>query len=658
MTGELETRVRAPCWRAMCLGALCAAAVAAVAAEGEAESAASGAGGSETETAAGESDAAASETESAATENAAADSKTKPAATENAAADSKTAAPPSPYAAELARVQNLLNAEVFGLAQEILETRGPPLQPTAAWLDWERQVWSIYRLRGRWSKLHWRARWLPPHFPAAMRREAKLQEIAALSEMRQGKAARAAIRAGLLADAPQAHKRELRRALITAYLADDLLIETRVAMEYFQRDYGPREPEWLLLRAGVLLRSGDADAAVNLLAPLNRPAARLLRLYARLLGNAVTPQQAATDARALLRAPHDQSLTRGILAVIAHAQSKNPGARADALEQYLLSPPARDAGGIYPQFTTADLLGAYRAFAGEQANAAGLLVGEEERWLEHALQLPADAHAVRAAWFAHLAAPAAAPQLRSRAVDAYIDALIAAKRTGLIARMFGEDAPLGRLRLGGAAGLRLSTDALERGDIELASEANASLSELPSDIERRDWLLHAGRIDIFAGRHRRGAVKLNEWIETFERLTPKQTDAVLQPVFDLQTVGRHDLALTLLRQVASRAPAGKYPRELAYWIAESHAGQGRHRDAADLFLHSALQKAGGLDRWGEASRFRAAEALTQAKLFDDARGLLEGMLARAVEPARRDTLRQKLQQLWLLQSSSQAAENE
>ncbi|MGR3913220.1 MAG: hypothetical protein OD918_01630, partial [Gammaproteobacteria bacterium] len=217
---------------------------------------------------------------------------------------------------------------------------------------------------------------------------------------------------------------------------------------------------------------------------------------------------------------------------------------------------------------------------------------------------------------------------------------------------------LGRLRLGGAAGLRLSADALERGDIQLASEANANLSELPSDIERRAWLLHAGRIDIFAGRHRRGAVKLNEWIESFERLTPKQTDAVLQPVFDLQTVGRHDLALSLLRQIETRAPAGKYPRELAYWIAESHAGQGQHRRAAGLFLHSAMQKSGGLDRWGEAARFRAAEALMHAKLFGDARSLLEGMLARTAEPARGDAIRQKLQQLWLLQSSSQAAENE
>ena len=572
---------------------------------------------------------------------------------------------PSSYAAELAGVENLLRANTLGLAQDVLETRGPPRQPTAEWSEWERRLWSIYRLGGQWEKLRERVRELPPDFPPGILREAKLQEIAALGALRRGEDARAEIRAGLLSDEPEAHKRALRRALIAAYLADDLLDEARAAMEYFQRDYGPREPEWLLLRAGVLLRSGDAEAAASLLAPLDRPRARLLRLYARLRAGAIPPKQAAMEARELLRAPHAEPIKRDILAVIAHVNSRNPAARAAALERYLLTPPAPagQESGLYPNFTAADLLAAYGEFAREQANAAGLLVGEEERWLEHAQGLPEKSNITRAAWFAHIAAQLAAAgeadsPLRTRAIDGYTGVLIAVKRTGLIAEMFGEDAPLGRLRLGGAAGLRLSTDALERGDIPLASEANASLSELPSGVERREWLLHAGRIDIFAGRYRRGAVKLNEWIESFEQLTPKQADKVLKPVFDLQTAGRHELALVLLRRIEERAPPGKQTRELAYWTAESHAGRGDHRRAASLFLQSAMQKFDGLDPWGEASRFRAAEALIEAGFSADARVLLEGMLSRAAEPARRDAIRKKLQQLWLLQSDSQPPEDD
>ena len=71
--------------------------------------------------------------------------------------------------------------------------------------------------------------------------------------------------------------------------------------------------------------------------------------------------------------------------------------------------------------------------------------------------------------------------------------------------------------------------------------------------------------------------------------------------------------------------------------------------AADHYLFSAMQKDGGWDQWGIAARYQAAESLQSANLVIDARVLFEDLLARAADDKRRSLLKQKLQQLWLLE---------
>ena len=568
----------------------------------------------------------------------------------------------------LVRVQNLVRANVLGLAREILETRGPAMRPTPEWLQWERQLWALYRVQGQWQKLYERTQRLPPAFPRDIRQEAQLQAVASLTALQRESAARSLIRMQLLAtDASQQYKRRLRQSLIAAYLADDLLPEARIAMENFRRDYGSGETDWLLLGAGVLFRSGDLDAAINLLAPLDQPEARLLRLYARLGNGSLTPDEVIDRALELKASPAGKFLQREIQAVIAQANitADKLHPLADALEIYLLAPrnPALDGSGggagsgVYPQFEIANLFDVYAKIAHDEANKAGLLTGEERRWLDYAQGMPPSSTVVRKSLFAYLADGAHNsplwPAFRQSAVDGYVDVLIDTRRTGLIAHLFGPDARLGELSLGGETGLRLSAHALDNGDFQLAAEANANLWVLPAGVDRTDWLLQAGRTDILAGKHEQGAMKLTEWVDAHRALSAAQTDAVLQPIFDLQTVEQHSLALELLHKVDALAPAGKHRREIAYWLAESYHGSGQYTTAADLFLHSALQQADGFDRWGGAARFRAAESLMAGGLFDDARRLFEDMLVRAESDASRNALKQKLQRLWLLESSPQ-----
>ena len=217
---------------------------------------------------------------------------------------------------------------------------------------------------------------------------------------------------------------------------------------------------------------------------------------------------------------------------------------------------------------------------------------------------------------------------------------------------------MGPLDLSADVGLYLSNLALEKGNVRLAAAVVNSLSEVPSGMNQADWVLHVARVSIIAGRYEEGANRLANWISGYDRLSPDQTDQVLQPVFDLQTVKQHHHALDLLALINPRSPSERHQREIAYWIAESYRETKQYIRAADHFLFSALKKADGYDQWGESARFQAADALMQANQVSDAKVLFEDLLSRAREESRKNALRQKLQQLLLLDSYSKLQNEE
>ena len=64
-----------------------------------------------------------------------------------------------------------------------------------------------------------------------------------------------------------------------------------------------------------------------------------------------------------------------------------------------------------------------------------------------------------------------------------------------------------------------------------------------------------------------------------------------------------------------------------------------------------MQKDNGFDQWGESARYRAADALLQGNFFADARTLFSDLLKRAQDENRIQALRQKVQEIWLRESS-------
>jgi len=568
-----------------------------------------------------------------------------------------------PASPALQQVRTLITANVLGLAEKILEQEGPPMLPDGHWLNWERQIWALYSVTGQWQKLYDRLQSIPPAFPAVIRHEAETQAIEALIALKQGSRARRLIRRHLLSTGlSERDKITVRRWVIESYLSDNLLAEADTAVRVFQADYRPRDSAWLILSARIALKSGNADRAVNVLAPLNDVNARVIQLCARLENNSLTPDQVLVAGAALRQKEEYQRLDKAVLAVMVKAAeaSAEIESQAELLEQYLLSDPVFQSGLLdaLPAFDADDLIIAYGKIASRMANRAGFLTGEESGWVDFARQIAPERTVARRAIWAYIAHQVNDDVVRRLAIDQYTNAMIDGERAPLATALFGKENPLGELVLSPETGLRLSNVAIEIGDVQLAADANGNVSGPPPGMNRAEWLIYTGRISIFAGRYEKGADHLRQWIESFERLSEEQTDQVLQPVFDMQTVGQHKLAIPLLQLINQRSPSAKHRREIAFWIAESYSATGRHIKAADFFLFSAMQKDNGFDQWGEAARYRAADALLEGNLFADARSLFEGLLARATEEPRRQALTRKLQQVWLRESSIQAVETE
>ena len=559
---------------------------------------------------------------------------------------------------DLERVRILVQANVPGLARSILETAGPPALPTEAWLNWERQLWAVYRTTGRWEQLLKRIQQIPATFPERIHYQADMQAVRAWIELGQGAQARILLRKRLLsAHGNDRDNRKLRKLLVESYLVNDYLNDAHVAMRYYQFDFRSREAEWLLLSAGIHLRLNDPDNAVNVLAPLDQPAARLLRIYSRLQNNTLTPAQAIEKIDRLTEGLDDPEqialLHRRVLAVRAYAglQGDAPQSALDDLEQYLVvagqSPTGVDR--VYPGFGVTDLLNAYRRVALNETNRLGLLLGESDSLMIHAMQLRQEGRSVRKAIFGYLLQGQHEPAMKRQLNGLFVTALMETGRSGVIPRLYGEDKPFGRLELSGNVGLVLSNRALEMGDVVLSAQINNSIPVIPQGMERLQWLLHVARISIIAGQYERGARELMEWIHSHDHLTAQQADRVLQPVFDLQKVDQHTMALELLDEINKRSGSRKHIREIAYWKAESLQATRQFVRAADYYLFSAMQKDNGWDQWGMAARYRAAESLQSANLLADAKLLFQDLLARATNDQRRARLKQKLQQIQLLE---------
>ena len=148
----------------------------------------------------------------------------------------------------------------------------------------------------------------------------------------------------------------------------------------------------------------------------------------------------------------------------------------------------------------------------------------------------------------------------------------------------------------------------------VAAEVVTKIEQLPEGMTNWRWQLQVARLEIFAGQPQGGADRLLRVLGDTNEVEEQELDRLLQVVFDLQAISRDDLALKVFEAAGPFAQTVRQRRELLFWMGESQIGEGRFAQGADLFLQSSEVAGQQLDLWGQSARFRAAEALVDARL--------------------------------------------
>ena len=552
----------------------------------------------------------------------------------------------------LKRVEWLQRAGALGLAERVLIEQRPPLDETDQWIEWERRLWRIYQEQRQWPRLAERVTLLPDSLPATFLLEARGIGVEALMQQREYPEARSRLRKLLLADgATAALRADWRRKVFTTYLWADDLVDADVAMLQYQNEYYPDDHAWNLLRARVLVRSGDPAAAVSQIASVTTPEGSLVGLYGRLYNGSLTPNEVIDRALKIDTRSLDDALIRERHVLVAEAARRSgtwPD-RVRALELALSVSPTTVHRPL-EDVDNRDLVEAYMTLAERLANAGNLLVGDFEGWLRYVEDNLAESAVGARAMYAYIGRSAGLPELANDAFSRLAASLRQSKLESVIFELFGENRPLGGYEmLRGPVGYLLSEEALEAGDIRRAAALSASIVQPPSGVSYFDWRLRQARMSVYAGNIDEGVETLRSLTGALDALSEEETDRLLQVIFDLQALDRHDEALPLLERVLVLNQASNRQREILFWIAESLEGSGTPEQAALYFLRSSTM-AGGNAMWEQSAQYRAAGALQEAGLIDDARAIYRQLLSATRDPGRREQLTRKLQDLWLLEN--------
>lgn len=232
--------------------------------------------------------------------------------------------------------------------------------------------------------------------------------------------------------------REARRLVIRSYLAERQANLAYLAMLRYRQDYAPLSAEEIAAFGEQLVLADGLAEAANWLVQLDE--AHPLNLLVRLKSGALTAEGALATARLAIdpptaaAAPPDKGSRKALklapalppakptgkelagywaIVGIAGTQLKNPALQAESLERRLnLADLGED--GLYGA-NAAALWRSYEELGLDTANRAQLLIGEDNRWLELAVDRAAPAPLAARALFAFLVQRGASAQTRDAA---------------------------------------------------------------------------------------------------------------------------------------------------------------------------------------------------------------------------------------------------
>jgi tetratricopeptide (TPR) repeat protein len=559
---------------------------------------------------------------------------------------------PAPAADLLDRIDVLVRAGAPQLALHALNEAQPEPASLDEWMRWERRRLAIHEALGEWEAIAERVENVPQGLPLEQRRE--LWVAAAVAQIRagDGEAARRFLRRLLWGhDGAALETAPWRRLVIQSYLADDEVDDARIAMERYDGDFHPVDPQWAELHARIALRAGEYADAAQLTATSQTHEGRLLQLLATVRRGGVPQDQLLARIRDFEKDTRKRSeINRRAWALLADAALtfEDPLLRVQALERAI---PVDDR---LLRVDARDLWRAYSALGELLGNRARLLVGEDGPWFELAAthEKEGKRSAARAV-FALIAGLSRDTLSREQAHMRLLDSLNedGLERVAVLVYTPGEGRFDTYAELPPAVRYRLSEAALKGYDVKRAAQIVDGLENPPKDVDGITWRLRRARLAIYAGDFDAGVGLLQSVVDDTGPLDDARADEILQVVFDLQAVDRHAQAVGLFSAVHDLAQTTRMQRETLFWMGESRSALGQHERAAQHYLGSALYGgADGWDLWGQSARYHAAEALGEAGLTADARRLYEALLQTTQDPNRRVVIERNIQQLWLKQN--------
>lgn len=559
---------------------------------------------------------------------------------------------------QLESLKNISAAGAPFLTLKMLDQAQPGIdQALYEWILWEQERYRILSKWQQWNELLVRIEGLPKDLPEPFLNQAATYQIKAYIALNQNHTARIILRKQLWQkDAGSSSEYKVwRQQIIETYLNELRVDDARIAMLRFQQDFQLAEKEWVMLRARVLMQTGRYDETINLLSSRldwQSLSMKLLAEYRSKLHTAETLWELAQDRIELIQDDEQQRATFWTIMVIA-AESISPVREVVALESRL-SINSKDSVDLY-QVDADRLWMAYFRYAELIGNRSELLTGDDQSWLDLALNVQKVTPIKARSLLALLMSESQQPDIRKQAATAFLQTLDLKEpeHQFLLDQLFNRskqyaDASLIPVEIR----FQLVDGALKKADIVKATRLMSGLDSIPQNARKLDWLLRQARVLLLGGKLEQGDKILDELITQYTEPSKDDTDHILQILFDLQSIQADEKAVRHFRQLLKLAIEPQQRREILFWMADSFKALTQYERAALLYLQSAMYIGpDAMDPWAQTARFSAAESLQKAGLVDDARRIYQSLLAITKEPTRRSVLRHKIQQLWLTQST-------
>ena len=553
------------------------------------------------------------------------------------------------------------------LSLRLLQQDQPPLRAdnSAHWMEWERKRLQLMSQLGLWQDMVARCNETEGllqkvELHVSDRHWLVTQRIQAWIEMREYDKALRAIRQSLWqANTTSEAVLIWRQQLIHVYLGMDNINDAERAMRRYREDYADQSNEavsWKILQAQLLMRVERPLEAYELIKHIMQSKAVALSFLARMQAQLLTPDAVRAATQKILAKPDLKDEQRVLYQYVNYRISvvelDLPG-QIETLEQLLINPARQSLGELFVasrnEITADQLWRSYEQYGMQVANQQQLLQGDDAAWLLLAEKSP---EVAAKSLNAVLVLQSQQAPLKQRAI-VQLASLLEKQTDGLelMRVLFLRNSLLTVDALPLVLRYKLIDYALSRGDLQLAARLLEALKQPPEGQDAYDWNLRRARVLILSGQHESGAVILKELAKS-PALTDEQIDQYLQVAFDLQAIQQHEQALSAFMAIDSQNLSAKNRRELAYWKAESLQKLARYEQAAQLYLESAPAPDGSYDPWYHTASFQAAEAMAEAGLLTDARRQYLALLNITGDPARQVVLRQRLQDLRLLNSAA------